>query len=74
MRVLKPLPGRRASGRMPMVAIPENGTPVSSPTPSMSRIPFCKSASKKFMDGDPMKDATNRLSGLEYSSSGAPTC
>ena len=30
--------------------------------------------STKFIDGEPMKPATNRLAGFPYSSSGSPTC
>ena len=44
-------------------------------SPNGNRTPTWVSvAGKKFIDGEPMNPATNRLAGLLYSSSGVPIC
>ena len=71
------------SGRIPMIT--SRPAPACS---TLARIPFGSLTSpngvrswpssmapgRKFIDGEPMKPATNRLRGCSYSSCGVPTC
>ena len=73
---------RTCSGRTPHnSARPETssrsaGTPTGASPMRMASAPCASAASKgrKFIDGAPMKSATNTLAGRSYTSSGAPSC